>query len=73
MSSQRVLGLVLLVVGLILLVFGLNATDSIADTVKEDFTGRFTDKTMWYLIGGAAAALCGLAMTFFGAGRKLSH
>ena len=73
MSSQRILGLALLIVGLIALVFGLNATDSVADTVKEGFTGRFTDKTMWYLIGGAAAAICGLAMTFFGTGRRLSH
>jgi hypothetical protein len=73
MSSQRVLGLVLLVGGLILLVFGLNATDSVADSLKEGVTGRYTDKTMWYLIGGAAAAIGGLAMTFFGPGRKLSH
>ncbi len=73
MSSQRVLGLVLLIVGLILLVFGLNATESVADSVSEGVTGRYTDKTMWYLIGGAAAAICGLALTFFGAGRRLTH
>lgn len=69
MSSQRTLGLVLLVVGVVLLLFGLNATESVTDTVKEGLTGRFTDKTMWYLIGGAALGVAGLALTLFGRGR----
>lgn len=67
--SPRILGIVLLVVGLILLVFGLNATDSVADTVSEGFTGRFTDKTMWFLIGGAALAIGGAALAIRGGGR----
>jgi ABC-type dipeptide/oligopeptide/nickel transport system permease subunit len=66
--SNRVLGIVLLVVGLLLVGFGLNATDSVSDSVSEGFTGRFTDKTMWYLIGGAALAIGGLALAFMGKG-----
>jgi len=69
MSSQRTLGLVLLVVGVVLLLFGVNATESVTDTVKEGLTGRFTDKTMWYLIGGAALGVAGLSLTLFGRGR----
>jgi hypothetical protein len=39
--------------------------------VSETFTGRFTDTTMWYLIGGLAVAILGLLMTFAGfRGRK---
>lgn len=72
MNSQRILGLVLLVVGVTILLFGLNATDSVADNVKEGLTGRFSDKTMWYLLGGAALAVAGGAMTLFGGGRTRS-
>lgn len=64
--SPRILGIVLLVAGVLLLAFGLNASDSFADTVKEGVTGRYTDKTMWYLIGGGALAVGGLVLTLRG-------
>jgi uncharacterized membrane protein len=64
--SSRALGIVMLVVGVVLLFFGLNATDSVSDTVSEGVTGRYTDETMWYLIGGAALAIGGALMAFFG-------
>lgn len=67
--SSRALGIAALVVGLVLVVFGLNASDSVADSVSEGFTGRFTDKTMWYLVGGGALAALGLGMTLLGRGR----
>jgi hypothetical protein len=66
--SMRVLGVVLLLVGLILLGFGLNATESVADTVSEGLTGRYTDRTMWYIIGGSALAVGGVALLAFGRG-----
>jgi uncharacterized protein DUF3185 len=71
MNSQRALGLVLLVVGVILFLFGLNATDSVADSVSEGLTGKYTDKTMWYIVGGLASALVGAALTFFGRVRSV--
>jgi hypothetical protein len=70
MSSQRILGVVLLVVGVGVLVFGLNASHSIADRVSDTFTGRFTEATTWYIIGGLAAGLMGLLMVTFGGGRN---
>ena len=62
----RVFGIVLLVLGVILLGFGLNAHDSVADSVKENFTGRYTDRTMGYLIGGAVAAVAGIGLLLSG-------
>lgn len=64
--SPRILGIVLLVVGAILLAFGFNASDSFSDSVSEGFTGRYTDKTMWYLIGGAALVIGGGALALRG-------
>jgi uncharacterized membrane protein len=63
-------GIVLLVVGVAVLIFGLHASDSIADRVSDAFTGRFTETTTWYIIGGAAAGLLGLLLVAFGGGRK---
>lgn len=62
MSSQKIAGIVLIVVGVVLLIVGLNASDSVADQISETFTGRFTRATMWYIIGGIAAAVLGLLM-----------
>lgn len=66
MNSQRILGVVLLVVGVILLVVGMNASHSMADQVSNTFTGRFTDATVWYIIGGIATGLLGLLMVLYG-------
>jgi hypothetical protein len=71
--SPRILGVVLLVVGLILVAFGLNSTESAADTVKEGLTGRYTDRTMWYLIGGAALAVLGGGIALIGGRRAAGH
>jgi hypothetical protein len=70
MSTQRILGIVILVVGIILLVVGVNSSNSVADQVSETFTGRFTDATTWYLIGGVAASLMGVLMLAIPMGRK---
>ncbi len=72
MSTQCILGLVLLVVGGVLLVFGLNATDSVADEISEGLTGKFTDETTWYILGGLALALVGGLTLFVGSGRARS-
>ena len=66
MSQNRIFGIVLLVVGAALLVIGMNASHSVGDQISNTFTGRFTKETMWYLIGGGAAALIGLLMVLGG-------
>lgn len=65
MASSKLLGVVLLVVGLGLLYFGYQSTQSLGNQLTETVTGRFTDQTMWYLIGGAAATAAGIFLTFF--------
>ena len=66
MSPQRILGIVLLVVGVILLIIGMNASHSVADRVSNTFTGRFTEATTWYIVGGIGSALLGLLIVLFG-------
>jgi len=62
MSMPRIVGLVLAVVGVVLLIMGLNATESFSETVHEGITGRFTDKTTWFIVGGIAAIVGGGAL-----------
>ncbi|EMP56223.1 membrane protein [Marinobacter santoriniensis NKSG1] len=62
--GSKLIGLVLLVVGIGLLYFGYQASQSVGNQLTESLTGRFTDETMWYLIGGAAAAVAGAFLTF---------
>jgi choline-glycine betaine transporter len=66
MSTQRIFGIVLLVVGVALMIVGINASHSAADQVSNTFTGRFTHETAWYIFGGGAAALFGLLMVLVG-------
>ena len=67
----RIIGLVLLVVGVTLLIFGYNASQSVSEQIVEGFTGRFTQQTMAYLIGGIAAIVGGAALALWG-GRRTS-
>lgn len=66
MSTNKIIGIVLIIVGGGLLFFGLQATGSLTEEVHETFTGRFTDETTWYLLGGAAALVVGLVMALRG-------
>jgi drug/metabolite transporter (DMT)-like permease len=62
MSTQRIAGVILLVAGVVLFVVGMNASDSLADRWSNFFTGHFTDTTVWYMVGGVAAAVVGLIL-----------
>lgn len=70
---QRVIGGVLLVAGVILFIVGMNASDSVADRWSEFFTGRFTDATVLYIIGGIAAAAVGLMLIMLGGRAAARH
>jgi hypothetical protein len=66
MSTTRIVGGALLIAGLILLYFGLQSTDSVGEKIVEGFTGRYSDGTMGYLVGGAVAGALGIGMLLFG-------
>ena len=69
MNPIRIGGVVLLVVGVAVLIYGMNASHSLADQLSRTWSGRFTERTTWYIIGGAACGLLGLLLMVIGGGR----
>ncbi len=63
MKDNKLMGLVLLVVGAILLFFGWQASESLGEQLTETFTGRFTNETTLFIIGGAVCLASGLYLT----------
>jgi uncharacterized membrane protein len=70
MSTQRILGIVLLVVGVTLMIVGMNASHSAVDQVNHAVTGRFTSDTAWFIYGGLVSAIVGFLMVVFGVRSK---
>jgi uncharacterized membrane protein len=68
-NTKKIVGIVLIALGAVLLYFGLQATDAPVEQVRESITGDYSDRTMWYLIGGAVAAVAGVGLLFFGGKR----
>ena len=62
MSTNKILGIALLVLGGVLIYFGINATDAPVEKLTESVTGKYSDETMYYLIGGGISAVVGLVM-----------
>ncbi|MGD0726479.1 MAG: DUF3185 family protein [Spirochaetia bacterium] len=63
MSTTRILGVILLIGGVVLIIIGITASHSLADNLSRFFSGRLTEHTMWYIFGGIASAVVGLALT----------
>lgn len=57
---NKAISIALLVAGIILVVYGVGASNSAGSGVSRALTGAPTDKTIWLLVGGGAAALIGL-------------
>jgi hypothetical protein len=68
--DKRVLGIVLVVVGALLLYFGYQKTGAVTEKAKQTITGDYTDRTMFYLVGGAAAGIAGIALIVLGGARR---
>ena len=64
MSSSKLIGIVLLALGLILLYFGVSATNAPMEEIGEAITGKYSDDTMMYLVGGGVAAAAGVFLLF---------
>jgi LPXTG-motif cell wall-anchored protein len=69
MSS--VVGIALLGVGGVLIIFGMQASASVGSRLSELFTGTPSDRTIWLLLAGVAAAIIGVGMLFTGRRRTL--
>lgn len=54
MKPYQILSIALIVIGCVLLVFGISATQKTGEKVVEEVTGHYTNKTVWYIIGGIA-------------------
>jgi len=63
---SKVLSLAFLVVGIILIIYGVSASDSVSSDLSRLFTGAPTDRTIWLMIGGAAAAIIGTSGLLLG-------
>ena len=66
---NNLLGLALFAAGIVLIILGFNASQSFGSDVSRFFTGNPTDKSVWFLIGGAVAIVAGLVLSIRG-GRK---
>lgn len=64
--SNRVIGVLLLVVGGVLLFYGLESGDSLVSNVKEAVDGTPTDRSMGLIIGGAASGALGVGLLLKG-------
>jgi uncharacterized membrane protein YidH (DUF202 family) len=60
---NKAVSIALLVGGVVLLIFGINASNSFSSDVSRFFSGSPTDKAIWMVIGGIAAAVIGLVFT----------
>ena len=69
MNTRRLMGIVVLVLGVVLLGFAYQSSNAPVDQISSLLTGRYTDQTMWYLIGGIGLALAGGLLTI--SGRRL--
>ena len=69
MHWSRIVGIALVVGGAILLYMGWSASEGLTEQAHEALTGRFTDETRNYFLGGGIAAAVGLVLLFFGAKR----
>ena len=58
---NKVISLALLIGGIVLIAYGITASNSFSSSVSRTFNGSPTDKTIWLLVGGAVAAVIGLA------------
>lgn len=66
MTQSTIVGAVVLAVGVALLFFAWRASNAPVEQVSEALTGRFTNNTMWYLVGGIIAVVGGGALLFRG-------
>lgn len=66
MSLSHIIGIVALALGAVLLFFAWRASNTPVDQISEALTGRYTDNTMLYVVGGVAGIVIGLVLLLRG-------
>ncbi len=61
---NRVIGYVLLAVGVVLLFFGINASQKVPEQAVEKVSGKYTNNTMVYIVGGIACLVAGAGISW---------
>jgi hypothetical protein len=69
MTINQLFGLAILISGGVLLGFGYHFSQAPVDQITNSLTGRYTDNTMWYVIGGIGGLIAGGVV--FLAGKRL--
>jgi hypothetical protein len=64
MSSQRLLGLLILIVGIVIFILGINATHAFNEKIASSIEGHYSNKTTWYILSGIVCIVIGTALTF---------
>lgn len=59
---NKAIGLALLAAGIALIIYGIDASNSASSTLSRTFNGTPTDKTLWLLVGGIGAVICGAVL-----------
>ncbi|HET7624263.1 MAG TPA: DUF3185 family protein [Verrucomicrobiae bacterium] len=57
---NNIIGLAILALGIVLLIFGFNESHSFSSDVSRVFTGNPTDRSIWFIAGGAVAVIVGI-------------
>ena len=66
MEINRILGAIVFAIGVVLLILAYNASNAPLEELSNTLTGRYSDRTMWYLVLGIAAAVGGGLLATFG-------
>ncbi len=64
--NNKIIAIVLLVVGIALFIWGYNMTQAAEEQIREAWTGSFSDKATWLMIGGGVLGLIGILQLAFG-------
>ena len=65
-AMNNVIGLAVFALGITLLIFGFNESQSFNSDVSRFFTGNPTNRSIWFIAGGAAAIILGLVLSIRG-------
>ena len=63
---NNIIGLAIFALGIVLLIFGFNESHSFSSDISRTFTGNPTDRSIWFIAGGAVAVVVGLVLSVRG-------